>query len=385
MRKSVYGGLMIVAHVLSSFFVGGQEVMAVELATRQVARGHRVLAVSLAPTAAGSLDAAFVRAGVETLHLPKRGPTVDITLPLRLALALRRARVDVVHLHNPLPLIYGVPAARAARCAIVFTRHGLVEGAGRQLWLRRQLARFVDAYVAVSSEVADNSRAHRMATEPKLTVIANGIDLGRYQPRSDLRAAVRAELGLSVGALVIGTVCRLVEGKNVGLLLRTALPHLGPEAHLLIVGDGPERAALEAVARAHSQGRSVHFLGQRADVASLLNGLDLFALSSSSEGHPLSVIEAMATGLPVLSTRVGGIPEMIDDGETGFLSPADEPAFTARLAAALEQRSRWTAMGEAARAGACQRFSSERMTDRYLALYQEIRQTARSTGRTGCR
>jgi glycosyltransferase involved in cell wall biosynthesis len=357
MKKSVYGGPMIVAHVLSSFFVGGQEVMAVELAARQVARGHRVLAVSLSPTAAGPLDTAFVRAGVETVHLSKRGPTVDITLPLRLALALRRARVDVVHLHNPLPLIYGVPAGKAARCAIVFTRHGLVEGAGRQLWLRRQLARFVDAYVAVSSEVADNSRAHRMATEPKLMVIENGIDLALYRPRSDVRAAVRAELGLSASALAMGTVCRLVEGKNVGLLLR---------------------AALEAMARAHPQGESVHFLGQRTDVARLLNGLDLFALSSRSEGHPLSVIEAMATGLPVLSTRVGGIPEMIEDAKTGFLSPADEPAFTARLTAALQERPRWTAMGEAARTAACQRFSSERMTDRYLALYQEIRQKQRT-------
>ena len=375
-EESVYGVPMVVAHVLSSFFIGGQEMMAVELATRQVARGHRVLAVSLAPAAAGSLDTAFVRAGVETLHLPKRGPTIDITLPLRLAAALRRARVDVLHLHNPLPLIYGVPAGKAARCAVVFTRHGLVEGAGRRLWLRRQLARFVDAYVAVSSEVADNSRAYRMATEPKLMVIENGIDLGRYQPRSDLRAVVRAELGLSASALVMGSVCRLVEGKNVGCLLRAALPHLGPEVRLLIIGDGPDRAALEGLARARPQGRFAHFLGQRTDVACLLNGLDLFTLSSNSEGHPLSVIEAMATGLPVLATRVGGIPEMIEDGKTGFLSPADEAAFAARLALALDQRPRWPMMGEAARAVACQRFSSERMTDRYLALYQEIRKKA---------
>jgi len=212
----VYGEPMIVAHVLSSFFVGGQEVMAVELAARQVARGHRVLAVSLSPLPPATGHGLRARGGRNGASVQKRA-TVDITLPLRLALALRRARVDLVHLHNPLPLIYGVPAGKAARCAIVFTRHGLVEGAGRQLWLRRQLARFVDAYVAVSSEVADNSRAHRMATEPKLMVIENGIDLGRYQPRSDLRAAVRAELGLSAGALVMGTVCRLVEGKNVGL------------------------------------------------------------------------------------------------------------------------------------------------------------------------
>jgi glycosyltransferase involved in cell wall biosynthesis len=160
-------------------------------------------------------------------------------------------------------------------------------------------------------------------------------------------------------------------------LLRAALPHLGPKTHLLIIGEGPDRAALEALAHRHPQGGFARFLGQRADVARLLNGLDLFALSSNSEGHPLSVIEAMATGLPVLSTRVGGVPEMIEDGKTGFLSSVDEPSFAARLAAALDLRLHWSAMGEAARATACQHFSSETMTDRYLALYQEIRRTAR--------
>jgi glycosyltransferase involved in cell wall biosynthesis len=117
-------------------------------------------------------------------------------------------------------------------------------------------------------------------------------------------------------------------------------------------------------------------LGQRPDVARLLNGLDLFALSSSTEGHPIAVIEAMATGLPVLATNVGGIPEMIEDGKTGFLAPVDEQAYAARLAEALDQRPSWPAMGMAARAAAHTRFSSETMTDRYLAVYQRIRQDA---------
>jgi glycosyltransferase involved in cell wall biosynthesis len=108
-------------------------------------------------------------------------------------------------------------------------------------------------------------------------------------------------------------------------------------------------------------------------VARLLNGLDLFALSSSTEGHPISVIEAMATGLPVLATKVGGIPEMIEDGKTGFLAPVDEPAYAERLAAALDQRRSWPAMGAEARAAAHVRFSSETMADHYLALYKRIR------------
>jgi len=151
------------------------------------------------------------------------------------------------------------------------------------------------------------------------------------------------------------------------------LPHLGPAAQLLIIGDGPERPKLETLAGQNAQGNFVRFLGQRSDVARLLNGLDLFALSSTTEGHPISVIEAMATALPVLATNVGGIPEMIEDGKTGFLAPVDESAFTARLASAIELRGNWPVMGAAARSAAHVRFSSETMTDRYLDLYQTIR------------
>lgn len=365
-------GLMVIAHVLSSFHVGGQEVMAVELASRQVAKGHRVFAVSLAQGAPGTLEAAFAQAGVTPLHIPKLGPRLDPTLPLRLALAFRRHAIEVAHLHNQLPFVYGAPAGRMTGCVVVFTRHGLVEGSARQLWLRRRLARLVNSYVAVSSQVADNTRSHRLAIEPKLTVIENGIDLDRYQPRADLRAAVRGELGLPENGVAIGCVCRLAECKNVGLLLRTAMPHLGSTTQLFIVGDGPERRALEALVSQHPSGAFVRFLGQRSDVARLLNGFDLFALSSRTEGHPLAVIEAMATGLPVLATKVGGIPEMIEDDKSGFLSPPDEASFAERLAAALDRRGSWPAMGEAARASARLRFSSETMADRYLTLYATI-------------
>jgi len=367
---------MVIAHVIHSFHVGGQEVMAVELASRQVARGNSVLAISLAPDGPGPLADAFARAGVKILHLRKRGPTIDGTLPFRLAFAFLRNSVDVVHLHNEQPLIYGALAGKLARCAVVATRHGLVIASPKQLWLRRQAGRLVDGDVSVSMEVANSTRAHRLVEERKMTVIENGIDLGHYQPRAELRAEVRAELGLPDDSLVVGIVCRLVECKNAGLLLRASLPHLSAATQLLIIGDGPERLQLEALASQQPRGSFVRFLGQRTDVARLLNGLDLFALSSSTEGHPIAVIEAMATGLPVLATEVGGIPEMIEDGKTGFLAPVDEKAYTARLAAALDQRRSWPAMGVAARAAAHARFSSETMANRYLALYQRIRHTA---------
>lgn len=363
---------MVIAHVLPSFNVGGQEVMAVELAGRQVARGNEVIAISLAPDVPGPLESSFARAGVRTIHIRKRGRALDLSLPVRLALAFIRNSVDVVHLHNEQPLIYGAPAGKLARCAVVATRHGLVIASPAQLWLRRQAGRLVDGDVSVSIEVANSTRAHKLVEESKVAVIENGIDLLRYQRLAELRSDVRSELGIAADALVLGTVSRLVECKNLPLLLRAALPRLGELTQLLILGDGPERPNLEALANGHPGGKFVRFLGHRTDVNRVLNGFDLFALSSSTEGHPIAVIEAMAMSLPVLATIVGGIPEMIEDGKTGFLSPVDEEAYARRLSEALDQRASWPAMGAAARTAAQARFSSELMVDRYLALYQRL-------------
>jgi glycosyltransferase involved in cell wall biosynthesis len=142
---------------------------------------------------------------------------------------------------------------------------------------------------------------------------------------------------------------------------------------VLIIGDGPERGMLETLAAQHPQGRFVRFAGQRDDVARLLNGLDLFALSSKTEGHPIAVLEAMATGLPVLATKVGGIPDMVEDGTTGFLTRVEEAAYAARLVDALACDRSWPGMGCAARTAAAERFSSETMVDRYQALYEMVR------------
>jgi glycosyltransferase involved in cell wall biosynthesis len=363
---------MVIAHVVASFQVGGQEAMVLELATRQRAKGHRVIAITLEQSAPGPLQEAFTLAGIETLRISRLGPRFDVTLPIRMALALRRRGVEVVHVHNHAPFVYGTVAGCLLRCTVIATRHGSNERYGSPLWLRRQLSRWVDGYVAVSMEIAENARAHGLATEPKLTVIDNGIDLGKYTPRPEWRREVRAEFGVSDTARVIGIVSRLVEVKNVGLLLRSCLPHLGPETQLFIVGDGPERNGLESAAQ-HPHGRFARFLGERKDVARLLNGIDLFALSSKIEGHPLAVIEAMATALPVLAPKVGGIPDMVEDGKTGFLAGVEESAYADRLTDALNACAQWPAMGQAGRVSAGGRFSSETMAERYLALYEQAR------------
>lgn len=378
---------MVIAHLLSSFQIGGQERVALDLAIRQRARGHRVLAVSLAPPPDGPLAAELEAGGIAAHTVPKRGPSIDPTLPMRLAALLRRERVDVVHAHNPQPLIYGGVAAKLAGTTMIQTRHGVARFSERQDWLVRQAARLADASVFVSRELAQALDGAGQ-TAGRSWVIENGVDLDRFHPDPADRAAVRTELGIPLDAQVIGTVSRLAPTKNVPGLLRAARPLLGPRTHLVIVGDGPVRPHLEALlsqvdsasgplsqvdagADDLSQvAASVHLLGARSDVARVLRGFDVFVLFSQTEGHPMVVLEAMATALPVVATPVGGIPGILEDRETGFLVPVDdEVALKAKLEELLASPETMAEAGRRARRVALERYAADRMVDEYLALY----------------
>jgi glycosyltransferase involved in cell wall biosynthesis len=169
-------------------------------------------------------------------------------------------------------------------------------------------------------------------------VIANGIRLEQFKPDAAARAAVRAELGIAADALVVGMVGRIDEFKNQPLLLAAIAPRLGPAVHVVFVGDGPTRAGLDAAVAAlpPAARAAAHVLGRRMDVARLLPAFDVFALSSKSEGLPLVVPEAMAAGLPVVATAVGGLPTVIDDGVTGYLTAVDRGELAAALGKLLD-------------------------------------------------
>ncbi len=358
-----------IAHVLPSFGVGGQERVALDLARRQLAEGHRVRVVSLAAEPEGPLASEFRAAGVATETVPK-GWRLDPTLPLRLARSLRRARVEVVHTHNPLALIYGAPAGTLARAGVVHTKHGENLDTPRQLVLRRAAALLVDAFVAVSETTADHARATHDVAPRKLAVIANGIDLDRFGPDPAVRAEVRREIGVPAGAWVVGTVGRLVDLKNQALLVR-ALART--DQHVVIVGEGPEQDAIERVVAELGAGARVHLAGRRSDVPRMLCAFDVFALPSTSEGLPLVLPEAMATALPVVATRVGGVPQVVDDGETGFLVDSrDEAALRTRLVELARDPARSRAFGARARKLAIDRYSLDRMWAAYRAIYDRV-------------
>lgn len=360
-----------IVHVLSSFGVGGQERVALDLAIGQRARGHEVGVISLGPGPDGPMAEEFARAGVAPSRVSKRGG-VDPTLVPRLARELRRRRADVVHTHNPLPLIYGAPAARLVGAAAIHTKHGKNPGGLGVRALRRAASQLVHAFVCVSDTTEAQAREQHDAPPGKLHVIPNGIRLDRYAPDPEARAAARVELGLG-DAWVVGSVGRMDHYKNQALLVRAMAPLLSSGVRLVLVGDGESRVEVEAAVAALPEPRWVVLTGRRMDVPRLVHAFDVFALSSRTEGLPLAIPEAMAAALPIVATAVGGVPSVIDEGVTGLLVPVEDAALTAALARLERDRDLARALGARGREVALARYDYGRMVEAYLELYARAR------------
>jgi glycosyltransferase involved in cell wall biosynthesis len=363
---------MNIAHVLSSFGIGGQERMAAELARTQRAAGHSVVAISLSSDRDEPNRQSFRSAGVRTVSA-RKGRGVDLSLPLRLAIRLKLERIDVVHTHNPHALVYGAPAGKLARAAVVHTKHGINPDRPRRLWLRRAAGQLVDAYVVVSPALLDVVRANGDCDLARLSVVPNGIDVSTFTPSAEARSVARLQLRIPESVWVVGTVGRLAPEKDQALLLRAMLPLLGPQRQLVIVGDGPEREALAALIRSSGRVQYVHMIGTRHDVSRLLPAFDVFALPSRTEGLPLVLLEAMSTELVVVASAVGGIPDLVEHGVTGYLMDAGDCAsLTAQLALLWDDPRRAEQVGRAARQRVLDRHSLARMAAGYEALYRSV-------------
>lgn len=366
--------MLRIAHVLSSLQMGGQERVALDLAAAQVRLGHVAVAVSLAAPPHGALAEEFEARGVAIRSVPK-GPSVRPGVVLRLARLLLDESIDVVHTHNPQPLLYGAAAGRLARRAVVHTKHGANPDAGRRLWLRRFGGHLAHAYVAVSEATAAVASKNRECPPERLVVIPNGIDLDAFAPDEVARAEVRAELGIPEDAFVIGTVGRSSVEKDHALLVRAAGQVLGPGVRMVIVGDGPEMERVRAEARRYEPWIVVP--GARRDVSRVLAAFDLFALSSRTEGLPLALLEAMATGLAVVSTDVGGVGEVTQRGAVARLvPPGDEAALASALRELVGSPASVRELGERARARS-RRFDLAGVVDDYMAVYRRALVSAR--------
>ena len=290
----------------------------------------------------------------------------------------RAERFDLVHGHNPISgLLARAAARRAGVPRVAYTCHGFLFNQPGPLW-RRGLAlglemmagRLTDTFLTVSEEEAADAR--RLRIHPRATAVGNGRDPTEFHPDPAVRAAVRAEIGTAPDACVVVVVSRLVRHKGHPELLR-AMEEV-PGAELWVVGDrlptdhGEPLEPYFARAQA-AMGPRLRRLGYRHDVARLLAACDVFALPSHFEGLPMSVVEAMLTGLPVVATDVRGPREQVVEGETGFLVP---PFESERLAAVLRRLAGDAAlrarMGDAGRARALERHTEAKVLARTLDL-----------------
>lgn len=370
---------MVVAHVVLTLDPGGQEFLVIQLAERLQRRGWRSPVITIS---GGALAQDARRLGIETFDLRKGAGFSPATL-VRLARVLRAEGVDIVHTHNMAPLIYGTLSARALGIPTINTRHG--RAALTTHWLIWRLA---DHVVAVSDDARREMLRHNSIAPAKVHVILNGTDVQAFATPTRDRAAVRASLGIPVDHRLFGIVARLAPEKDHQTLFEAfeRVAQAEGAAALLVIGGGPLEADLRA--RAGSLGilERVRFLGFRQDIPDLLAALDVFVLSSTMEGVSLTLLEAMAAGLPVVATRVGGNPEVVAEGETGLLvPPRDARALSEAMLVLLRNPERAAAFGERGRERVRRQFDIEQMVDAYVALYEAAWSRVRNAARPRAR
>lgn len=364
---------MKITHVVENLNRGGLERVAIDLVTTQQALGHACQVVCLFEP--GQLAQELQSRGIPVLACEKRSG-IDPRALGRLRGWIRAHATDVLHTHNAVAHYHAVLASRGLNLRrIVNTRHGMGANhrTSRREWLYRRCLPATDVVVAVCRVAATAALKRGIAPPGKLRVIPNGIRVEAIAPSSGcMRARLRECLGLPSSTSLIGNVGRLNWAKDQSGLIRSfrSVHEQMPNSALILVGDGALRTELEQRARNEGISERVLFLGDRSDVHDLLQGLDVFALSSVSEGYSMALLEACAAALPIVATDVGGTAEIVREGETGVLvAPRDSHALTEALLSMLANPHRASAMGRAARAWVEREGSLARMVSCYLDLY----------------
>lgn len=330
----------------------------------------------------GGEESEFVRA------VRDRGITVEVIrmrhhqsprVVQRLAALIRDERIDLVHTHENRSHILGLLSARRAGVPAVASIHGFTretwKSAGYNL-LNLLFLRFAPHGRLICVSEAMRRRLIRGWRFPLATTVTVHNGIGR--PRSaqeELRGDIRRELGIGRRQPVIAVIGRLSREKGQRLLLEAAPMVLAEQAQavFLLVGDGPDRKMLEARVAEHGLGRAVRFLGYRRDAPEILRTIDLLAIPSLSEGISMVLLEAMSRAVPVVATRVGGIPEVVVHGETGLMVPPGDARCLARgLCALLDRPERAREMGEEAEKRARETFPLSLAAERIRRIYEEV-------------
>jgi glycosyltransferase involved in cell wall biosynthesis len=364
-----------IVHVVENLDRGGLERCVIDLALAQREAGHACKVACLFQR--GALSDELERNGIQVVACGKRSG-VDIRALTRLRAILRASPGAVVHTHNAVAHYHGVLSGYGLRLrGILNTRHGMGGRDGSERTERRYRWAMPRTDYAVAVCEAARARFAIDGVRPRraLLSIPNGIHCDKFHEASDsARTALLHELDLPADSRIIGSVGRLAPVKDQAVLVR-ALPLLRRKlpAVLVVVGDGPLHGQLAQLAIDQGVADSVRFLGDRGDVARLLAGFDVFALSSTSEGYSIALLEAAAAGLPIVATDVGGNREIVSDGATGRLvRPESHEAMADALQEVLLDRTCSSEMGRRGRQWARTEASVHTMAHRYLELYAAL-------------
>lgn len=360
-----------ILHTIETGGPGGAETVLLETASRLDPARFRSLVVL---SEDGWLRQQLLARGVPTV-LVKWKAWYDFRLPRAMAGLVRREKVDMIHSHLPGHNFYSCVVGRWTGRRTIVTYHGAVEleRARRprdafKLWFVRRSAA---AVVVVCDHVRRKLQQAAFPRE-KIVRIYNGIETPRFAAPANGR--LREELSCGKDAKLVGMVANLRQSKGYEYFIQAArqVVDAHPQAVFLAIGDDQERmeGGLQPLVDRLGLQNHFHFLGFRSDVPAILSQLDVFVLSSTSEGFPLVVLEAMAAGKPVVVTRCGGPEEVVEDGHEGFLvPPADAQALASRIGAILLDPGLGATLGAHGRSKVAAQFSLEKMVKEYEALY----------------
>lgn len=365
---------MNITHVVESLNCGGLERVVVDLSLQQVRDGHHVQVACIFE--AGTLAQELEQYGIRVYSCNK-GRGIDVTAVRSLRQFIKAFKTNVLHTHNAVAHYYAIAAARSGSLGcVVNTRHGMggLKSSRRMEILYRLTMPWTDVTVAVCRAARDEFVRHRIFSPTKARVVHNGIRVETIPMRSwTAKQEFLRSLDLPVVTKIVGTVGRLNPAKDHSTLIKafSLVTKLECEALLVIVGDGPSKSETAMVVRNLGVEDRVVFLGERRDVASLLQTFDVFALSSVTEGYSIALLEASTAGLPIAATNVGGNSEIITHGKNGLLVDAGDPVYLARaLTYLLANPQKASELGNKARAWALASASLSNMAKRYYSVYK---------------
>lgn len=324
--------------------------------------------------------------GLRTVVIPELGreiePVNDISTILKLYRLMRRERPHIVHTHTAKAGFAGRVAARLAGVPIVFhTFHGhVLKGYFGPLKSRlfveveRFCAGLSDQVITLSPHLREELVNLGVASRNRITVVPLGLDLSDFANQERCRGEFRAEYGIAAEDRLIGAVGRLVKIKNIPLFLDAAaqVHRIDRHVHFALVGDGEERHVLETHARSLGLNGFVHFVGWRRDLPKIYADLNAVVISSDNEGTPVSLIEAMASSCPVIATRVGGVPDLLEGGRLGqIVAPRDPQAMADAILNAVEHRHEVSLKTKMAREKVLKAYTPQRLVNDIDRLYQD--------------